>query len=146
MPARRLVSRSSSPGSPVSRLRIVAGSGLSDALQAYAAMSPALPEAEREMYEETRAAVQAVVREISLDQQPTIEVSRGNPCDLLIDAIQTLDLLVLGSRAYGPLRHVLLGGVSAEVMRRAHCPVLVVPRALSRAETATHRETAVADR
>ncbi len=39
-----------------------------------------------------------------------------------------LDLLVLGSRGYGPVRRTLLGGVSAEVMRTAPCPVVVVPR------------------
>jgi len=37
-------------------------------------------------------------------------------------------LLVCGSRAYGPLRRVLLGEVSTEVIRTAAYPVLVVPR------------------
>lgn len=39
-----------------------------------------------------------------------------------------LDLLVVGSRAHGPLARVLLGSTSAEVMRTAPCPVIVVPR------------------
>jgi len=39
------------------------------------------------------------------------------------------DLLVCGSRGYGPVRRVLLGGVSRRLMRRAACPVVVVPRA-----------------
>ena len=39
-----------------------------------------------------------------------------------------IDLLVCGSRAYGPVRRVLLGGVSGRLMRRAACPVVVVPR------------------
>jgi nucleotide-binding universal stress UspA family protein len=39
-----------------------------------------------------------------------------------------LDLLVVGSRGYGPSRAVLLGGVSGRLIRRAACPVLVVPR------------------
>jgi nucleotide-binding universal stress UspA family protein len=39
-----------------------------------------------------------------------------------------LDLLVMGSRAYGPLRRVLLGSVSASVVRDARCPVLILPR------------------
>ena len=39
------------------------------------------------------------------------------------------DLLVCGSRGYGPMRRVLLGGVSRKLIRRAACPVVVVPRA-----------------
>jgi nucleotide-binding universal stress UspA family protein len=39
-----------------------------------------------------------------------------------------VDLLVCGSRGYGPVRRVLLGGVLRRLVRRAACPVLVVPR------------------
>jgi nucleotide-binding universal stress UspA family protein len=39
-----------------------------------------------------------------------------------------LDLLVCGSRGYGPVRSVLLGSVSRHIVDHAHCPVLVVPR------------------
>jgi nucleotide-binding universal stress UspA family protein len=38
------------------------------------------------------------------------------------------DLLVCGSRGYGPVRRVLLGGVSARLVRHARIPVVVVPR------------------
>jgi nucleotide-binding universal stress UspA family protein len=37
-------------------------------------------------------------------------------------------VLVIGSRAYGPLRRVLLGSVSTELVRTAPCPVIVHPR------------------
>jgi nucleotide-binding universal stress UspA family protein len=40
-----------------------------------------------------------------------------------------VDFLVCGSRGYGPARSVLLGGVSAWLIRRARLPVAVVPRA-----------------
>jgi nucleotide-binding universal stress UspA family protein len=51
----------------------------------------------------------------------------------VVDALATLDrrdadLLVCGSRGYGPIRRVLLGGVSSRLLRRAACPLLVVPR------------------
>jgi len=34
----------------------------------------------------------------------------------------------VGSRGYGPLRRVLLGSVSTELIRTAPCPVIVHPR------------------
>jgi nucleotide-binding universal stress UspA family protein len=52
----------------------------------------------------------------------------GDPAERLIAASEKLDLLVTGSRGYGPLRAVLAGGVSGRVIRGAHCPVIVVPR------------------
>ncbi|MFP5364334.1 MAG: universal stress protein [Thermoleophilia bacterium] len=39
-----------------------------------------------------------------------------------------VDLLVTGSRGYGPLRTVLLGGASRHIVDHAPCPVLVIPR------------------
>jgi len=52
----------------------------------------------------------------------------GEPAEELIKRTERLDLLVTGSRGYGPLRAVLVGGVSGQVIRGAHCPVIVVPR------------------
>lgn len=46
----------------------------------------------------------------------------------LADASAGLDLLCLGSRGYGPVRRVLLGSVSADVVNHAASAVLVVPR------------------
>lgn len=45
-----------------------------------------------------------------------------------VDRSHDLDILVIGSRGYGPLHAVLLGGVSGRVIRDAACPVIVVPR------------------
>lgn len=39
-----------------------------------------------------------------------------------------VDLLVVGSRGYGPLRRVLLGSVSAHIVAHAPCPTLVTRR------------------
>jgi nucleotide-binding universal stress UspA family protein len=55
------------------------------------------------------------------------EVLWGNPADALTDVTRGLDLLVLGSRAQGPLRRAVLGSVSANVLHGAHCPVVVLP-------------------
>ena len=39
-----------------------------------------------------------------------------------------VDLMVVGSRGYGPRAAVMLGGVTHTVIRKAHCPVIVLPR------------------
>jgi nucleotide-binding universal stress UspA family protein len=62
-----------------------------------------------------------------------IEVLDGDPVHCLTEASSGLDLLVVGSRRYGPLRSVLLGGVSAPLVEHAHCPVLIVPRGVHEA-------------
>ena len=46
----------------------------------------------------------------------------------LAEASAGLDLLCLGSRGYGPVRRVLLGSVSSDVVGHASSAVLVVPR------------------
>lgn len=63
---------------------------------------------------------------------PALEVAEvmiaGDPSEVLIRQTAELDLMVLGSRGYGPLRRVLLGGVASKVVRDARCPVLITPR------------------
>ena len=53
----------------------------------------------------------------------------GNAPDVLAAASRELDLLVCGSRGYGPVRTVIVGGTSHALVRKAACPVVVVPRA-----------------
>jgi nucleotide-binding universal stress UspA family protein len=52
----------------------------------------------------------------------------GDPADQLGEHSTGLDLMLAGSRGYGPLRSVLVGGVSGRLMRTVQCPVIVVPR------------------
>jgi nucleotide-binding universal stress UspA family protein len=53
----------------------------------------------------------------------------GQPANALVeDCEDGANLLVLGSRGYGPLARVLLGSVSRRAMETAPCPVWVVPR------------------
>ena len=60
------------------------------------------------------------------------ELVYGDPAEALTGFTATLDLLIMGSRAYGPRRAVLLGGVSRRVTAAAHCPVIVLPRGAER--------------
>jgi nucleotide-binding universal stress UspA family protein len=54
---------------------------------------------------------------------------RGDPVGKLLEAAEKgVDLLVLGSRGFGPVMRLLIGSVSSRVIREAPCPVLVVPR------------------
>jgi nucleotide-binding universal stress UspA family protein len=52
----------------------------------------------------------------------------GDAAGELTEASAELDLLVLGSRGYGPIRTVLLSSVSRTLVRSATCPVVVLPR------------------
>lgn len=56
------------------------------------------------------------------------ELAVGEPARELEAASGALDLLVLGSRGYGPVRRVLLGSVSAHLVEHSSCPLIVVPR------------------
>jgi nucleotide-binding universal stress UspA family protein len=54
---------------------------------------------------------------------------KGDPVEKLLEhAEEGVDLLVLGSRGYGPVLRLIAGSVSVRVIRRAPCPVLIVPR------------------
>ena len=65
-------------------------------------------------------------------------VSRGEPVDALIARTREgLDLLVVGSRGYGPVRRDVFGSVSSELIGRAECHVLVLPRQVSAADDPT---------
>jgi nucleotide-binding universal stress UspA family protein len=78
--------------------------------------------------ESLRAAIDEAVAEAPEGLAIEGEVVHGDPSAALTQAGAEADMLVLGSRGYGPLRGVLLGSVAMDVMRRASCPVLVVPR------------------
>jgi nucleotide-binding universal stress UspA family protein len=67
---------------------------------------------------------------------------QGDPAATLAEQGVEVDLLVLGSRAFGPLLGTVLGEVSHEVMRTAPCPVVVVPRPSRSAATPRPRAAA----
>ena len=70
--------------------------------------------------------VDEAVRDLAVEASGDVAV--GTPVDELVELSRTVDLLVLGSRAWGPVRRTVIGSTAAKVMRRAHCPVLVLPR------------------
>ncbi len=55
-------------------------------------------------------------------------VLTGDPADVLGRASGEFDLLITGSRSWGPLKRTMLGSTTRKLVRRASCPVLVLPR------------------
>lgn len=57
------------------------------------------------------------------------EVVAEEPVSALLAMSEKVDMLVIGSRARGARRALVLGSVSREVAERSACPVVIVPRA-----------------
>jgi nucleotide-binding universal stress UspA family protein len=70
----------------------------------------------------------ALMAGLGADVAATSHRLTGDPAEVLCERTADLDLLLMGSRGYGPLRSVLVGGISGRVARAARCPVIVVPR------------------
>jgi nucleotide-binding universal stress UspA family protein len=87
-----------------------------------------LEDVEGEYRLEAERSLRQVVTELGDDVPIEVDATVGEPADVLIAISEHLDLLVCGSRAYGPLRAVLLGSVTRRVVAEAACPVLVLPR------------------
>jgi nucleotide-binding universal stress UspA family protein len=75
----------------------------------------------------TEQAVEAATSGVG-DVEIEPDVSVGDAADFLIAASDQVDLLICGSRAYGPAPAVLLGGVTRRVVNEARCPVIVLAR------------------
>lgn len=74
---------------------------------------------------EQRVAHDAIAGIADLDVE--IQTPAGDPGVTLVELGADLDLLIVGSHAYGPLRRLLHGSVSTRLVRSAECPILVMP-------------------
>jgi nucleotide-binding universal stress UspA family protein len=79
-----------------------------------------------------RAELRRNFDEVLAEQREELAVQgrflEGSARELLAAESADLDLLVTGSRGYGPRAAILLGGTTHSLMRTAECPVLVLPR------------------
>jgi nucleotide-binding universal stress UspA family protein len=116
-------------GAKLRVLSAASGRGLNESYGGGDALTPAV------RYEEiagaillsTEQAIESTTSDVSdLEIEP--DVSIADPADFLIAASGQLDLLICGSRGYGPAQAVLLGGVTRRVVSEARCPVIVLAR------------------
>jgi nucleotide-binding universal stress UspA family protein len=74
-------------------------------------------------------------------EYPTMTVTatavEGYAPDVLVEAARDADLLVLASHGHGRLYHTVLGSVAETCVRKATCPVVVVPAAMAHATAGT---------
>jgi nucleotide-binding universal stress UspA family protein len=96
----------------------------------YPASLSLLTAGEYQTYEQEakRRALDTAVARVPANLAVEARLMNGDAGTLLAEASRDFDLLLVGSRGYGPLRRTLLGSVAAKVMHRAECPVLVLPR------------------
>ena len=95
----------------------------------------------RVVREDLEAALEDAARSIDGVEVETV-IEEGDVVDELANQAVELDLLVVGSRGYGPIRRVLLDGVSTAMTRTSPCPLLVTPRS-SKAREERSSSTAI---
>jgi nucleotide-binding universal stress UspA family protein len=77
---------------------------------------------------EIEASLERAIAALPSGVEVESELHVEDPADVLLRISEHVDLLICGSRGYGPLRSVLLGGVSRRLVDGSQCPVLVLPR------------------
>ncbi|MBI5106592.1 MAG: universal stress protein [Solirubrobacterales bacterium] len=99
---------------------------------AFGGLPTSLPEAEvsvnRALEDDARRLHEEAVRAAQGDLDADGAFRSGRPADVLSRASAELDLLVAGSRGYGPVGAVLLGSTTHDLLRTAACPLLLTPR------------------
>jgi nucleotide-binding universal stress UspA family protein len=78
-------------------------------------------------------ALETLVHSHQFPEGTLVRLAGGEPAESMVQLARDHDaqLLVVGSRGLGELRTALLGSVSAELLRTAPCPVIVVPPGLT---------------
>jgi len=78
--------------------------------------------------------LESAMATIDAELEAESEFTVGDAARVLAEASEQLDLLLVGSRGYGPMRAVMVGGVAGRLVREAACPVIVVPRGAGHTE------------
>ncbi|MDR4504166.1 MAG: universal stress protein [Candidatus Scalindua sp.] len=83
----------------------------------------------REFPREYKALLKEVdtFQNFNLDTTPLLE--QGSTVEIILQKSKMLeiDIIIIGSHGHGGVHHLIFGSVSEGVLRRASCPVLVIP-------------------
>ena len=89
------------------------------------ALLPELQGNARAVLDEAVAAVLGDATDIELEKI----IAEGSAAQVLVEAAQGADLLVVGTRGHGGFAGLLLGSVSQQIAHHAPCPIVIVPKA-----------------
>jgi nucleotide-binding universal stress UspA family protein len=87
----------------------------------------------KDLEHEHRSRLNEAVTTLAADVAVEPVVVEGDPVAVLAEQSRALGLLVLGSRGYSPLHAVVVGAISGDLLKRAACPTIVIPRGVQRA-------------
>ena len=87
-----------------------------------------------DLAERARRAAGEVVAKLGTEVPVVVTARVAKAPEVLIERSGDMDLIVLGSRGYGPPRTMLLGSASSRVVPKAHCPTMILA---TRSDTAT---------
>jgi nucleotide-binding universal stress UspA family protein len=80
----------------------------------------------------TEKVLAETVADVAGPQHEPVEIEtrvvQGHPAQVLIEAADGAQLLVVGTRGHGTFAGMLLGSVSQHCVQQAPCPVVVVPQ------------------
>lgn len=107
-------------------------------LPAYLFTGPVLPDLGTTIEEMVEAAREQVARLDGVEAH----AAYGQAAEELALYSASLDLLVVGSRSYGPIGRLMHGSTSQQLARTARCPLLVLTRAVRDAEKERLQEDA----
>ena len=125
-------------GSPQSRVALVWAAGAAAATgAALRVIAVIIADTVEGTRQDMRDTIEAAVADLPYDLPADLSIRVGDaPVELRAAANDDIDLLVVGSRGYGPIRGVFAGSVSAALARNCAAPVVVVPRSAARIERA----------
>jgi nucleotide-binding universal stress UspA family protein len=99
---------------------------------------------ERQQREQAQQVLHAAVESLPAALEADSRLLNGSIARALAHEGEDLDLLVLGSRGYGPVKTVLLGAVTHRLVRSAPCPLMILPRGTGDAGAPGHAGAAAA--